>query len=290
VTDKPGILAAIRDGMDTLRPAEQRVARIVFADPDFATRASNAELAARAGVSEPTVTRFCRAIGCEGVRDFKLALAQGLAEGTPYVHSRISASDDTRAVVSKVIDGLLDVLRHTKRQIDGAQLERAIEVLSKTRRIAIFGVGAGSGIVAQDAELRFFRLDMAARAYTDSHLQLTAAALMGKDDVAIAISHTGRTHEIIDVVNMARRNGATAIAMTSRGSPLAAACDIAIELDVPENTDLYMPMVSRLLLLTVIDILSISVALRRGPNAVENLRRIKSVLTARRAATEGTGR
>lgn len=276
------ILLTIREGIDGLRPAEQRVARIVFADPEFATRASNSELALRAGVSEPTVTRFCRAIGCEGVRDFKLALAQSLAEGTPYVHSRISAADETGAVVNKVIDGLSEALRHTKRQIDTNALGRAIEALATTRRLVIFGVGAGSGIVAQDAELRFFRLDMTANAYTDSHLQLTAAALLSRGDTVIAISHTGRTQEILEAVTMARQNGATAIALTSPDSPLAAASDIAIGLDVPENSDLYMPMVSRLLLLTIIDILSISVALRRGPRAVDNLRRIKSVLTARR--------
>src|SRR5262245_5340133 len=158
------ILLSIREGLEDLRPAEQRVARVVFADPAFATRASNGELAQRAGVSEPTVTRFCRAIGCEGVRDFKLTLAQSLAEGTPYIHSLISAADETGVVVNKVIDGLAEALRHTKRQIDTEALGRAIGALATTRRLVIFGVGAGSGIVAQDAELRFFRLDMTANA------------------------------------------------------------------------------------------------------------------------------
>lgn len=276
------ILLTIKEAATALRPAELRVARVVLADPAFATRASNAALAARAAVSEPTVTRFCRAIGCDGVRDFKLALAHSLAEGTPYIHSRISGADDIGSVVNKVIDGLLEALRHIKRQIDLDQLQAAIDVLAKTRRLAIFGVGAGSGIVAQDAELRFFRLDMAANAYTDSHLQLTAAALLGPGDCVIAISHTGRTHEIIEAAETARRNGATVIALTSRGSPLMACADIAIAVDVPENSEIYMPMVSRLLLLSVIDILSISVALRRGNKAVENLRKIKSVLGIRR--------
>jgi RpiR family carbohydrate utilization transcriptional regulator len=275
------ILLTIREAA-ALPPAEQRVARVVLEDPAFATRASNAALAARAAVSEPTVTRFCRAVGCEGVRDFKLALARALAEGTPYVHSRISGGDEIGAVVDKVVDGLLEAVRHLKRQIDADQLQAAIDALAGTRRLAIFGVGAGSGIVAQDAELRFFRLDMAANSYTDSHLQLTAAALLGPGDCVIAISHTGRTQEIIAAAETARRNGATVIALTSRGSPLVTCSDIPIAVDVPENSEIYMPMVSRLLLLTVIDILSISVALRRGSKAVENLRKIKSVLGARR--------
>lgn len=265
-----------------LRPAERKVAETILADLDFGMRASIADLAQRAGVSEPTVTRFCRALGCAGLKDFKLRLAQSLAVGVPYLHRSAQPEDDTGVLIDKVFDGVANALEIARRSLDPASMKAAILALSAARRVDFFGVGAGSGIVAQDAQMRFFRLDMAANAFSDGHLQLMSAAILEPGDAAVGISHTGRSREIIESLTVARSHGATTIAITAAGTPLAGACDIPILVHVPEDTDFYAPSVSRLAHLTIIDTLAVGVALRRGPKVLENLRRVKAALAGQR--------
>jgi len=276
------IVARIREHKDELRPAERRVAEMVLADLAFATRASNAELARKADVSEPTVTRFCRAIGCDGVRDFKIRLAQSLAAGTLYVHRAVLPDDDLSMLLKKVTTSATDAMEIMLQQMDLEALRRAVDYLASCRSLEIFGVGAGSSVVARDAQLRFARLDMAASAHADGHMQLTAAAYAGPDTVVMGISHTGRTRELIQAMKLARKGGAKTIAITPPGSPLARSVDLVLPVRVPEDTDLYTPSVSRLAHLVLIDALSVAVALKRGPRVVENLKRIKLALAGNR--------
>lgn len=276
------IVARIREHKDELRPAERRVAEMILTDLPFATRASNADLARKADVSEPTVTRFCRAIGCDGVRDFKIRLAQSLAAGTLYVHRTVSPDDDLAVLAQKMVKGAADAMDQLLQQLDMEALRRSVEFLVECRQVEIFGVGAGSGIVARDAQLRFARLDMGASAQTDGHLQLIAAACAGPETVVMAISHTGRTRELIHAVKLAKKGGAKTVAITPSGSPLARSCDIVLSIRIPEDTDLYTPSLSRLAHLALVDILSVAVALRRGPRVVENLKRIKLALAGNR--------
>ncbi len=276
------IVARIRELKDELRPAERRVAELVLQDLSFATRASNAELARRAEVSEPTVTRFCRAIGSDGVRDFKIRLAQSLAAGTLYVHRAVAPDDDLAVLAQKLVEGARDALEQLLLQLDPEALRRAVDLLAGCRQVEVFGVGAGSGVVARDAELRFSRMDMGAAAHTDGHLQLIAAACAGPETAILVISHTGRTKELIQAVKLGRRGGAKAIAITPAGSPLARTCDVVLGIRIPEDTDLYTPSLSRLAHLTLVDILSVAVALRKGPRVLDNLRRIKHALAGNR--------
>lgn len=276
------IVARIREHKDELRPAERRVAEMVLADLTFATRASNAELARKADVSEPTVTRFCRAIGCDGVRDFKIRLAQSLAAGTLYVHRAVLPDDDLSMLLKKVTTSAMEAMEIMLQQLDMEAVRRAVDQLSTCRNLEIFGVGAGSSVVARDAQLRFARLDMAASAHADGHMQLTAAAYAGPDTVVMAVSHTGRTRELIQAVKLARKGGAKTIGITPPGSPLARSVDLVLPVRVPEDTDLYTPSVSRLAHLVLLDALSVAVALKRGPRVVENLKRIKLALAGNR--------
>jgi RpiR family transcriptional regulator, carbohydrate utilization regulator len=105
-------------------------------------------------------------------------------------------------------------------------------------------------------------------------------------DVFFVISHTGRTKEIIDVVQIARENGATIIALTSPGSPLAAISSISLDVDVPENTDEYMPMTSRIVHLVILDVLATGFTLRRGPDFLPHLEKIKNSLLPTRLKKE----
>jgi RpiR family transcriptional regulator, carbohydrate utilization regulator len=142
-----------------------------------------------------------------------------------------------------------------------------------------------SGIVAQDAQHKFFRLGVHAIAYSDGHMQVMSASLLGPGDCVVVISNSGRTRDLMDACEIARRNGATTIVITATGSPLAGAGHIHLSADHPEGFDNYSPMVSRLLHLLIIDILATCVALGIGGDTVQpRLREMKSNLRSKRYA------
>jgi RpiR family carbohydrate utilization transcriptional regulator len=266
---------------DTLRPSERLVAEYVLQHPEEAIDLSFGELAARAGVSQPTVARFCTALGFAGLRDFKLTLARSLASGVPFVHRDVNLHDSAAEVSAKVFDRSIAALVTVRNHLDATALDAAIRCLSAARRIEFYGLG-NSGIVALDAQHKFFRLGVATAAYSDPHVHAMAASMLGRGDVVVAISGSGRTRDLIRSAEIAREAGATVIAITVAGSPLAKVCDIGVFADVPEDPDVYAPMTSRLAHLAIFDVLAVGVAVARGPELDERLRRAKAVITEKR--------
>ncbi|WP_233866330.1 MurR/RpiR family transcriptional regulator [Paraburkholderia adhaesiva] len=264
----------IRDVAESLRPAERKVADMVLGDVDFAMRASITELALRADVSEPSVTRFCRAVGAHGLRDFKMRLAQSAAGGLPYASSlaEVESGDEIGTLLDKVTESVVQGVTYARASLDPAVFAAAVAALGSARRVYFFGVGAGSGLVAQDAALRMLRLDVAASAFTDAHLQRLYAGLLEPGDVAFAISHSGRSVEVNESIQIAKERGATTIALTSAGSRLAWVVDIPLLLRVPAATEPHGPGVSRIAHLAVIDALAIGVALGLGPKTLAKMR------------------
>lgn len=271
------LLDVVSKSFGRLRESEQKVARVVVAAPDWVIHASVADVARRAGVSEPTVMRFCTALGFSGFRSFQLLLAQGLALGIPATQSVITSADSVAQIVSKVFDYSVTSLDHARRVLRPEAIEAAVSALSSAREILFLGLGT-SGVVAQDAQQRFFLFDVPCSAPVDAHLQFMAASLAGPDTQVVAISHTGRTLGVLDSVKAARANGAKIIAITGSEGPLSELADIAIIVETLENTDFYTPTISRLAHLVVIDILATSVAVHHGPDKIENLRRMKAQL------------
>lgn len=263
----------IRNVAESLRPAERKVAEMVLGDVDFAMRASITELAQRADVSEPSVTRFCRAVGAHGLRDFKMRLAQSAAGGVPYASAaEVESGDKIGTLLDKVTESVVQGVTHARASLDPAVFEAAVAALGSARRVYFFGVGAGSGLVAQDAALRLLRLDIAASAFVDAHLQRLYAGLLEPGDVAFAISQSGRSVEVNESIQIAKERGATTIALTNAGSRLAWVVDIPLLLRVPASTDPHAPGVSRIAHLAVIDALAIGVALGLGPRTLAKMR------------------
>jgi RpiR family transcriptional regulator, carbohydrate utilization regulator len=266
----------IRNVAESLRPAERKVAEMVLSDIDFAMRASITELAQRADVSEPSVTRFCRAVGAHGLRDFKMRLAQSAAGGVPFAAAAaatgVESGDEIGTLLDKVTESVVQGVTHARASLDPAVFEAAVAALGSARRVYFFGVGAGSGLVAQDAALRLLRLDIAASAFTDAHLQRLYAGLLEPGDVAFAISHSGRSVEVNESIQIAKERGATTIALTSVGSRLAWVVDIPLLLRVPAPSEPHAPGVARIAHLAVVDALAIAVALGLGPKALAKMR------------------
>lgn len=274
----PNLIPHIRSALTSLRPAERKVADMVLSDVDFAMRGSITELAQRADVSEPSVTRFCRAVGAHGLRDFKMQLAQSVAGGLPYASTAVARDDDIETLLDKVGKAAVDGITHARGALDPVAVDAAIAAIAHARRVFFFGVGSGSGLVAQDAALRFLRLDLAANAFTDGHLQRLYAGLMEPGDVAFAISHAGRSIEVNESIQIAKERGATTIALTNVGSRLAWLVDIPLLLRVASPIDPNTPGVSRLVHLCIMDALAIGVALRLGPKTLEKMRHAKARL------------
>lgn len=280
------MLERIKASLPSLAPAEQRVGKLVLSDPRSFANLPVTELADRAHVSKPTVVRFCRSMGYDGLSDFKLKLAGTVSEGVPFIHRSVDADDKVGDILVKVIDNTVAAFLKYRNDASTFAIERAVDALAQThktqRRIEFFGVG-NSGIVAQDAQHKFFRLGVNTIAYSDGHMQVMSASLLGPGDCVVVISNSGRTRDLMDACDIARRNGATTIVITATGSPLASAGHIHLAADHPEGFDRYSPMVSRLLHLVAIDVLATGVALRLGSAKLRPvLQEIKRTLRARR--------
>ncbi len=151
-----------------------------------------------------------------------------------------------------------------QQSLDPSVLEQAVDLLAEARRIDVMAVGL-SHIVALDAQQKLMRLETMCTALGDSHLQTISAATLGPGDVALIFSYNGRIKDILRCARVAREAGASTIAVTCSGTPLAAAADLLLPVDVPEDTFVYAPMTTRLAQLAVLDVLATGIALRRGP-------------------------
>ena len=281
------MLDRIRASIPALPPAEQRVAKLVLADPRSFASLPVGELAERSHVSKPTVVRFCRSMGYDGLSDFKLKLAGSVSEGVPFIHRSVDPDDKTADVLVKVIDNAVAAFLKYRNDASTFAIEKAVEALAAThetgRRVEFYGAG-NSGVVALDAQHKFFRLGVNTISYSDGHMQVMSATLLGPGDCVVVISNSGRTRDLMDACDIARRNGATTVVITASGSPLATAGHIHLAADHPEGYDRYSPMVSRLLHLVIIDVLATAVALRIGPRLQPLLREMKNNLRNKRYA------
>jgi RpiR family carbohydrate utilization transcriptional regulator len=270
------MLERIKSTLESLAPAEQRVGKLLLSDPRTFSTLPVTELAERAQVSKPTVVRFCRSLGYEGLSDFKLKLAGSLSEGVPFIHRSVGVHDNTNDIMVKVVDNTVAALLKYRNDASSAAIDKAAQAIAdshkKGKRLEFFGVG-NSGIVAQDAQHKFFRMGFHTIAHSDGHLQIMSASLLGPGDCVVIFSNSGRTRDLMDACEIAKKNGATTVVVTASGSPLSNAGKIHLAADHPESYEKFSPMVSRLLHLMIIDVLATTVALRIGSTQLQPMLR-----------------
>ncbi|MDB2410271.1 MAG: transcriptional regulator HexR [Pseudomonadales bacterium] len=259
----------------TFSKTAQQVADAILADPEAALSLPIAELARRASVSEPSVNRLCRSLGCKGYPDFKVKLSGELSSTKGKIARNIDFNDSVSDIVSKVFDSTHASLAMAQEACDTATLASAISMLTNAKAIYFFGHGA-SGSVALDAQHKFLRFKKPAIAHVDVLNQRIIATGLTKNDVAVFISYTGRTHSVIDAANIAATTEASIIGITSLDSPLANHCDTVLAVGNDEDTDMYTPMTSRIAQLSLIDILASGVALQMGGAFADHLLRVKA--------------
>ena len=257
---------------------EQLVADFVLANLEGISFLSQHEIAAATEVSVATVNRFCTTIGCEGFRDFQIRLAQNVAVSLQYLGGASGDQSETGQLVTQVFSTLVDTLTLVRGQLDSEAIEQATDKLADARRIAFLGVGGGSANVAREGANRFFRLGIPAEAHADGYLQRMLSSTLIEGDVLVAISSSGQPAELLDSIAIAKQYGATTISLTKTGSDLALLTDISIQIDIPEDQDIYKPSASRLVYIAIVDVLAAGAARKRPERVKENLRRIRTSL------------
>jgi len=270
----PSLIASIEQARTTLRRSERKVADYVLAHAEEVIHLRIVDLARAAGVSEPTVVRFCRAIGCNGFQGFKLALAQHVAHAPSYAPFSLTEQDSARDYSSKVFDATIGTLRQVRDQLDARVIEQAVAALASARRVEFYGFGASSA-VAMDAQHKFFRLQIPSAAYADPHLQTMSAMSLDQDDVVVAISQSGRTQALLDAMQLVQEAGARVIGLAPGQTPVATECDLAIHIDAREESAHYAPLPSRIAHMAVIDVLAVGVSRAKGPVVNAHLQKLE---------------
>lgn len=274
------VLSQLKARRDNLSKAEARLATVILASPEDTVNMATAELARRAGVSDPMVSRFCRSLGCKSFPEFKVQLAQSLAQRASFITEAVAQDDSTATIIEKRLNANQAALEYLRTHIDNHAIDAAVTHLEGARQIVIGGMG-GAAAIAQDAQHKLFRLGIPCVAHDDHLMLRMAAASASAKDCFLLFSFTGRTRAIIDIADLIKASGATLVAITNPESELSQRADITLtsggEL---EDTTVYVPMTTRIIILSIIDILVTALTLTLGPSAEQRLRKVKQSLDA----------
>jgi RpiR family carbohydrate utilization transcriptional regulator len=277
----PRVLEKVAAIIGRAPAARRAVLELILQDPQRVLDETFDALAKRASSSVPTIMRTCRDLGFAGLREFKLALAQELAVGGSPLNRRVQIDDDVRLVIDKVTRGAAAVVGGVQAQLSPEAVQSAAQAMATASRVDCYGVGATSNFMATDLQARLFRLGLASNSYLDPHVQLISAATIRRGGVVMAITHVGGMPSLLEAVDVARARGATIIALTQGGSPLAKMADILLAIDVAPDPVMPVGPEAYLAHLTVIEVLTVLIAQRLGDKAVKRLANIQRTLETR---------
>lgn len=259
----------VKAAYSSLPPSEKKVADYILEEPEKIIYLSVSELAEKAEVSDSTVIRFCKDIGFKGYQEFKLVLAQDLVVPIKNINEDIKKDDDLKTITHKLAYVNKQVIEETMALLDLDELKRAIDTICRARKIEFYGVGA-SGVTGWDAKYKFMRIGKEVDCYSDAHLQAMSASTLTEDDVAVGISHSGSTKDVVDSCRIAKDAGATVICITGYGSsPITRVADIKLltaTKDGPLSSGALRYKVAQLYIL---DLLFTGVALKQHNRTIE---------------------
>ena len=263
------LLRHIKNTLPDLRKSEKIVGEFILADPKSIITMKTAEASSAMGISEPTLIRFCKALGFTGYQELKINLSQQLAADDYFVMYEIDQNDTIHELCEKVFDTTISEILNVRSQIDQNVLSDAIETLANAGRVEFYAFG-GSAPVAMDGQHKFFRLKIPSSYISDPHIQFMSANSLGKDDVVVVISQSGTTSALIDSVKIVRKSGVKVIGIMPGNTPLASICDYPLVINIGENNRISKPHTSRIAYTAVIDVLTMGVA-QLKPEAQDHL-------------------
>lgn len=272
----------ISDKYGDLRKSEIKVADYVLRKAEEVIHFSVSQLADEAKVSDPTVIRFCRALGFKGFQDFKIHLAQSIIPAVHTIHESVDKTEEGPELVRKVFEANQEAIRSTFGTLNFATVQTVIDELCKAEKIIFHGL-AGSAAVAMDAHHKFFRIGIPCEWYSDPHMAIMAAAMMKPGQVFVAVSHSGATHDIIASVQAAKTAGASTVGIVSYAkSPLSKVAKHTLLVGSSETGFRFEPMASRIAQLCVLDVLSVGVSLLRSEEVISNLTKSRNAIANKR--------
>jgi DNA-binding MurR/RpiR family transcriptional regulator len=278
----PGSFVRLQGAYSGLRAAEQRVADFILKAPDELIYLTVTELAERTHTSESTVVRLCQKIGYKGYQEFKIVLARDLVEETTEIYAAIEPGDDLATVKAKVFQANTQALRDTIEVLDDGELQRAVDALADARRVEIYGVG-GSAPLALDAYHKFLKLGLQSIALSDGDLMAMSSSLLGPEDVALGISHTGASRDVTDALGRAKAHGATTVCITHRpSSPITKVSDVVLVTAAQQTAFRSDASSSRIAQLTIVDTLYVGVANKHHERSLEMIQRTREATASKR--------
>ncbi|YBV94140.1 MurR/RpiR family transcriptional regulator (plasmid) [Phyllobacteriaceae bacterium JZ32] len=275
------LFRALSDEDGNLSALEKKLAQLVLEDVDFVVNASISDLAERAGVSPPTVTRFCRRLGCQGYSDFKVQLAKMTYVGLRYLKPETPTATPAE-VAEDIVTKAQNALFRLHSQLDLAALDKAAHLLRGAEFIQAFGASGNSAMIVNELHNRLFRLGCRINASNDHNMNMMLSAAAEPGTVVFGSSFTGRDLGLVHCLELARQRAIPTIVITQSNSPVARAADVVIAIDLPEGKNIFRPTSTRYAYLAAIDILANLVAYADRNRAIKALRSIKEELVSRR--------
>lgn len=276
------VIVKIKAIYSSLSSKEKAVADYILKNPQEIIHLSITEFSENSSVAEATIFRFCKRLGFRGYQAFKIALASEVVEPIKNIHEEIKEEDEVLTLAEKVFNGHIEAIKDTLNLLDGQVLENIVETLSRATRIDFYGSG-GSSAIAMDAYHKFLRTGINCHAHSDGHQQIISAALLGPGQAAIGISHSGSNKDVIEALRIAKANGAATIAITNHyKSPLTKEADYVLYTTSRETYFRSEALASRLVQLSLIDVLHVAVSVRKQEETLGNLQKIREAISIKR--------
>lgn len=273
-----GGLVSIQAALDELKPSERKVAEYILEHPEEVVKLSVQRLAEQSGVSEATVIRLARSLNMKGYQELKLRIAGDLTKATASTagsYQEIMIGGSVESIMQAVSWNNIQSIQDTIAVLSVEEVQRAAEALSTARKIDVYGIGA-SAVIAADIKQKFSRINLWCEAFPDFHSQLTSAVNLTAEDVAVGISYSGQTEDIIQSLTEAKQQGATIITLTKFGpSPVAELADIRLYTSSTEKSIRSGAMASRIAQLNVIDILFITILSKMQGDVIQTLEKTR---------------
>jgi len=283
------ILLKIKQTLPSLPEQERRVGDYVLEHPHETVSASITRLASGCQVSNTTVSRFCRRLGAQGYRQFKIALAGDLCSPENLMYVQIQPGDTLANVAQKIFALNIQALRDTLQVLDLAVLEQMVEIILQARRVDIYATG-GAGIAARELHFKCMQLGINANAFLDSQMQVMSAAVLTPQDVGIGISHSGMQRHVAEALKLAGDGGATTVALTSYpGSLLAQVADIVLYTAALGTVTAYDSPSVRNAQLAVVDVIYEAMLMTERELAREKMARVARAISDHTTGSNRTG-
>lgn len=267
---------------NNLFPAERKIAEYILANTNQVVGFSVQELADAAQASRATIVRFCRRLGYDGYKEFKLALAAEMRGTVNLKKEDLSRDDDIKSITRKVFQSDMQAIADSLEVLEEAEMEKAVEALDQASRIELYGVGS-SASTALDAYYRFLGLGLPVNLVNDPYMQAIVSSQLGPGQVAFAISHSGKTEEVIFALRKAKETGAITICLTGNNrAEIIRHADIKLVTAARETSFRSQAMAGRIAHLSVVDALYVNLAMRHYDEARERIRKADEIIEEKR--------